>query len=281
MIAKRIYAYYPDAFEHLVYAYVGNTDRENISKSSMVKTCSFGLNLDINYDSTSSYGSGGNLISISHLLSGGLLFHPLLHEMGHSVACYYNNDVLDISAKRRDPGQGAVHPAAIGTHVGQMGGTYTLEKQADGGYKIVLPTDGYYQDREFSLLEKYQLGLIEGAQLGAQAYIPEPVDLGAFVPNQIVSASNVRSYTIQDLQSVYGIRPLRASPVFRALFVGISERPLSQVEMSYLTVVGQHFASTSGLEKVMLGSDAHVTPRSFHSATSGLGSMTTVVPNKK
>ena len=272
-VMKKVYQYYPDVFHTSVIQCIRRTIGSNVEGGAPVKNIVSGIN-DLLFDSSSGWGSNGILLSVEYLLPDDTIGQVFLHEFGHSACFLLNLPELNLTASGGD------HAALIGT-VGQMGGNYLLVEQTSGDFMITRPDPIDYTSRKFSNLELYLLGFAPPS-----AVAPMRFDFGIkdidIRPGAIIPSASTTLVLIDDIVRVYGAR----TPAFadsqkslRAVWVGVSETPMTPAEVALLNRIAIFYASDAvGGDIDTLGLGPVRSMLSFKAATSGVGTLITVLP---
>ena len=272
---KKVYQYYPDVFDGCVIHSIGRTHGFNTPGGTPIKNATTGINVPIT-DSSASWGSNGVLSSIVFETPGDITDLAFLHEHGHSVAFYLNRPEFDLTNETR------FHSSYIG-QIGQMGGDYLLVEQSNGDFLLALPDIYNYQSRNYSHFEQYIMGLVPPSAVQPMRFVINASP--NHIQGEIIPHSATTLVTIDDITRVYGERtPTSATSQksFRTVFIGISERPMTSAEIALMNRIAIYYASDEvGGETDDIGVFPVRSMPPFKAATTGNGTMVTILPSRK
>jgi hypothetical protein len=159
-------------------------------------------------------------------------------------------------------------------------------EQSNGDYLVTNPDNPYvYTSRKYSNIELYLRGLVP-----PEAVAPMRFAIGAsafdLMPGKtILPASATTLVTIDDIIRVYGVRTptfADSQKSFRAIWLCLSETPMTAAEMALMNRIAIYYASDApGQEIDTLGLFPLRSMPSFKAATNGAGTLTTVLPPLK
>ncbi|MFL6657199.1 MAG: choice-of-anchor X domain-containing protein [Massilia sp.] len=281
-VSTVVYANYDDLFDIQGVFTLDNITYYNLPDHLSVKSQVQGINFPI-IDNTAHYGSHGKLQQVIEFHSS--IFAPMAnHEIGHQWGFYLNKPQLMLTRDALSGADMAVHTGSPSSLLGQMGNGLFLEEQSNGDFKVAMAADGGdYHGRQYADLELYLMGLLPASGVSPLRVIPDP----AVRPNfgEILPRNKTAVVTMDDIQRVYGRRTPdvnTSQKSFRALFIGLSETPMSAAEIAIINRSAQYYAG-SGVGGIVDNSGAFPVrpPHSFYSATRGLATLVTAVPPKK
>jgi hypothetical protein len=261
-------------FHTSVIQCIRRTIGSNVEGGAPVKNIVSGIN-DLLFDSSSGWGSNGILLSVEYLLPDDTIGQVFLHEFGHSACFLLNLPELNLTASEGD------HVDMTGP-VGQMGGNYLLVEQTSGDFMITRPDPFDYTSRKFSNLELYLLGFAPPSAVAPMRFALGLNSIDLMPGKTIIPATSTTLVTIDDIVRVYGAR----TPAFadsqkslRAVWVGVSETPMTPAEVALLNRIAIFYASDAvGGDIDTLGLGPVRSMLSFKAATSGVGTLITVLP---
>ena len=272
---KKVYTYYPDVFDTAVIQSIRRTFGTNLEQGGPIKNAVSGINVPI-VDNSAGFGSSGALSSMEYEMPADDINTVFLHEFGHSACFYLNNQSLNLDDFTK------FHAAMIGT-VGQMGGNYLLAQQADGSYLVTYPDNLGYNSRKYSDLELYLLGFAPPSAVQPMRFALDGTV--NYKPGDILPASATMPVTIDDITRVYGVRTpsfATSQKSYRAVFVGVSETPMTPAEVALMNRIAIYYASgVAGQEIDTKGLFPVRSMPSFAAATNGVATLTTALPPLK
>lgn len=272
---KRLYDFYPDSFDGFAIHYVGATQAQALAGGGAVKSSVQGLNQAI-FDNASAYGSAGALTAGVHMFVD-IAGEYFGHEFGHTWAFFLSQPGLELTG-------GTLQHAALSTAPGLMAQDRNgmLRELPGGDFEVAYPdVSALMANRKYSDLELYLMGLMP-SQAVAPAYYARTPSPTSGVP---VPRDRLTRATIDDVIRVYGQRvpAVEQSPKsFRMAFIVLSEVAATPAELALVNRVAEYYASDSdGGVADMRGLGIVLPPRSFKSATWGLGTLITRLPSPK
>jgi len=232
-----IYQVLPDAFDFLVFFSTEHLEiPPRLTSANFVAGTHNATKID--YDgtgrpratNTAFFGSGGRLLSLNSLdcYNRGTYTDVATHEITHQWAAY-----LDPSLGLTD---GTGH-YDFRSDVGSLVGGWLWQKQGNGDYRKICN-----YPVEAPLLDKYLMGLIDGASVS-----PLHVTSNSVSCNEIVSNFN-KTVSISQIQGVHGVRspgPAGAQRNFSVGFIAEShQRPLTPAEITFYDTLAEHYTKT-------------------------------------
>ena len=273
---KKVYAHFPDAFDFLLvmpstnlYDPVEFARRENVPYFVLAKNEVQNIGLPI-FDNTFTFDSDGRLKgAVYHSFGSPAIME---HELGHAWGINYGSS-LGLVGTIGDGGVNLSQWDEASDINGLMqefvfadGVVGHLVDNGDGTYRVVPQAP----DAEaFAPLELYLMGLIPPEEVPPVHRLINP-DYSD--PNR-VTGEQVETITIQQLMAAEGgprIPGHTASPkAFTAAFVAVSDRPFTQAEYDFFSVMAQYLASTAAPRQ-------YVAP--LYAATGGRATLDTRLP---
>lgn len=251
-VTKEIYTVLPDSFDFFVYLSTNKVERTNHSRGGVVGRH---RSVQVNYtgtgrslaDRTEQWGSAGKLLSvnITDIGASGANTNNITHEIMHQWASWADSDVFEFS----DRG-GHYSPFS---NVGSVLGGFLWMDNLDGTHTLDCdPFTGASGLIYAPPLDRYMMGLIDGALVpNAMVYDPAlgfPGQVCTSGPQPFESADIVEVVSIEDIQSVHGVRtpgPADAQRDFRIAFIAEShERFLTDVEMTFYEILAQTYGTS-------------------------------------
>ena len=275
-IMKNLYTLYPDSFDTATFFTFGTTTGANNPACVPPKNVVQGIGRPL-WDESADWGSGGTLYTVMSLCNDitGLTF---LHEFGHTFMFSLSDPALNLTDSS------GVHVGSPTTLIGQMGNGNYLKVQPSGDYLVTnRPDGGMFSGNKYADMELYLMGLLDPSVVTPERFVLDPAVNVSF--NSIIPASSTNLVTANDIISVYGPRTpdvTASQKNFQALFIGVSENPMSPAEIALLDTVATFYASgAAGRDQLVPGDTRLYTPPSFASATKYLATMSTIVPPHK
>lgn len=270
-VTERLYGIFPDDPFDFVVVFHGRLTGDGVPRSRGVRNDVDGINVG-RFDTSAAYGSAGRLQQVV-FQNARVTGREVNHELGHRWGAFLNDPALDLS-----------HPTGfhwgVSDHVGVMGnGPYLLNDGSDGFLVTNAHGSEQFISNVFSPLELYLMGLAEPGEVAPIRFVTDSTVATPF--GATLAETDTRLVSIADIVAVYGDRTPSSAisqKAFTAAFVMITDRAVSDAELTLTTHIARYAAGTSTGGVRGGGLFELLDPPSFAVATGFRASLETQLP---